>query len=59
MLRSFAQLAGFNLVLDPAVRGAVTVELQDVPWEQALEVILKTHGLAAEVDGATRTIRHR
>lgn len=52
VLRAFAQIAGFNLVLDPGIpQGTVTVELKDVPWDQALSVILKTHGLAAEVDG--------
>lgn len=52
VLRAFAQLAGFNLILDPRVpQETVTVELKDVPWDQALHVILKTHGLAAEVDG--------
>jgi len=51
VLRTFARLAHFNLVLDPRVQGSVTVELEDVPWDQALYVILKTHGLGAEVDG--------
>ena len=51
VLRAFAQIAHFNLVLDPRVPNEpVTVELKDVPWDQALHVILKTHGLAAEVD---------
>jgi type II secretory pathway component GspD/PulD (secretin) len=51
VLRTFARLAGFNLVLDSSVQGSVTVELNDVPWDQALALILKVHGLAAEVDG--------
>ncbi len=51
VLRAFARLAGVNLVLDPSVRGKVTVELFDVPWEDALKVILATHGLGAELDG--------
>lgn len=51
VLRSFAKLSGTNLILDPDVQGQVTVELHEVPWDQALYVILKTHGLAAEVDG--------
>jgi type II secretory pathway component GspD/PulD (secretin) len=52
VLRAFAQIAGFNLVIDPRVHlGTVTVELEDVPWDLALHVILKTHGLSAEVDG--------
>ena len=59
VLRSFARLAGFNLVLDPAVRGAVTVELQNVPWEQALEVILESHGLGVDDDGATWRVGSR
>lgn len=52
VLRAFAKLARFNLVLDPRIpQQGVTVELKDVPWDQALHLILKTHGLAAEVDG--------
>ena len=51
VLRSFAKISGLNLVLDPAVEGNVTVELKDVPWDQALSVILKTHRLGLEVDG--------
>ena len=52
VLRSFAQIAGFSLVLDPRIpQGTVTVELKDVPWDLALHVILKTHGLGAEVNG--------
>lgn len=51
VLRTFARLAGFNLVLDPRVQGSVTVELENVPWDQALYVILKTHGMGAEIDG--------
>jgi len=52
VLRAFAQLGRFNLIIDPRVPPEpVTVELKDVPWDLALYVILKTHGLGAEVDG--------
>ena len=51
VLRTFARLANFNLVLDARVQGSVTVELENVPWDQALHVILKTHRMGAEVDG--------
>jgi type IV pilus assembly protein PilQ len=51
VLRTFAKMAGVNLILDPRVQGSVTVELKDVPWDQALHVILRTHGMAAEIDG--------
>lgn len=51
VLRAFAQLANFNLIIDPRVPNEpVTLELKDVPWDLALHVILKTHRLAAEVD---------
>lgn len=59
VLRSFARLAGMNLVLDPHVQGTVTVELHEVPWDQALYVILKTHGLAAEIDGQVWLVEPR
>lgn len=49
-LRSFARMAGFNVVLHPEVEGRVTVELRDVAWEEALATILRTHGLGAVVD---------
>jgi len=51
VLRTFARLANFNLVIQPGVHGTVTCELHDVPWDQALYVILKTQGLGAEIDG--------
>lgn len=51
VLVTFSRLAGFNLILDPRIQGSVTVELKDVPWDLALHMILKTHGLGAEVNG--------
>ncbi len=51
VLRSFAKIAGVNLVLDPRVQGTVTVELHDVPWDEALHVILESQGMGAEIDG--------
>lgn len=51
VLRSFAKMVDVNLVIDPGVQGKVTVELRDVPWDQALYVILKTHGLGMEISG--------
>ena len=56
VLRSFARIAGLNLVLSPGVTGSVTVELKDVPWDQALWVILKTQGMGAEIDGTVWSV---
>ena len=48
-LRSFAELGRFNLVVQPGVQGKVTVELKQVPWDLALEQILKINNLGMEV----------
>ena len=51
VVRSLALLSKLNVIVDPRVQGKVTLELEDVPWDQALHVILKTHRLGLEVDG--------
>lgn len=45
VLKTFSVLTDLNIVLDPAVSGSVTVELRNVPWDQALDLILKINGL--------------
>jgi hypothetical protein len=45
VLKTFAKLGRFNLVVDPEVKGSVTVRLENVPWDQALDVILRMNGL--------------
>lgn len=51
VLRTFAQISGLNIIIQPGVQGAVTAELENVPWDQALEQILKINGLGYEVQG--------
>ncbi|MCP3958450.1 MAG: hypothetical protein GY719_11405 [bacterium] len=51
VLRSFAEIGGFNLIIQPGIQGKVTVELKGVPWDQALEAILKINGLGMEITG--------
>ena len=51
VLRSFAQISGLNIVVQPGVSGAVTVELTQVPWDQALEQILRINDLGYELEG--------
>lgn len=50
-LRSFAKISDLNFVIQPGVRGSVTVELKAVPWDQAMEQILKINGLGMDIDG--------
>jgi len=51
VLLTFSKLARFNMVIDPDVRGSVTVRLENVPWDQALDVILKVNGLGYVLEG--------
>ncbi len=51
VLRVFAEDSGLNIVLDPAVQGTVDVALRDVPWDQALDIILRANKLGYVVDG--------
>ena len=51
VLRTFSEISGLNLVIDPAVQGTVDVALRDVPWDQALDSILRANKLGYVVDG--------
>jgi len=43
-LRSIAQASGMNIIVGDDVRGAITVELDNIEWEEALDLVLKTKG---------------
>jgi type IV pilus assembly protein PilQ len=45
------EISGLNVVLDPNVHGTLTVVLDDVPWDQALDIVLKNNDLARELEG--------
>ncbi|MDQ7087193.1 MAG: secretin and TonB N-terminal domain-containing protein [Acidobacteriota bacterium] len=47
----FHDISGLNFVLDPAVSGVVTIVVDDVPWDQALDLILKNNGLDMVLEG--------
>jgi len=51
VLQIIAQHTGLNLVASDTVRGNLTLRLQNVPWDQALDIILKTKGLDKRIDG--------
>jgi type IV pilus assembly protein PilQ len=48
VLHTLSYKSGVNIVASSDVEGTVSIRLVDVPWETALEVILKNHGLAVE-----------
>jgi type IV pilus assembly protein PilQ len=51
VLRTFAEISGLNVVIDPTIQGSVDVALRDVPWDQALDIILRANRLGYAVDG--------
>jgi len=51
VLRVFSEISGLNVVIDPSVAGTVDVALKDVPWDQALDIILRANQLGYLVDG--------
>lgn len=51
VLRTFAQLSALNIIVQPGVTGQVTAEMENVPWDQALEQVLRINKLGYEVEG--------
>lgn len=51
LLQLIADFTDFNLVASDAVAGNITLRLKNVPWDQALDIILKAKGLDKRVDG--------
>ena len=56
VLRVLAYKSGVNIVAGKEVVGTVTIRLVDVPWDQALDVILSTYGFAYERQGNIITV---
>jgi type IV pilus assembly protein PilQ len=51
VLRVFSETSGLNIIIDPAVQGRVNMVLNEVPWDQAMETILRANQLTYMVDG--------
>ena len=51
VLQVLADYYGFNLVVSAAVSGDITLRLDNVPWHQALEMVLRTGNLAGRLEG--------
>src|SRR5438094_4846849 len=43
--RLIHEISGLNVVLDPAVKGSLTIVLDEVPWDQALDIVLQNNSL--------------
>lgn len=49
--RLIHEISGLNVVLDPSVKGIVTIDVTDIPWDQALAIVLRNNGLECELEG--------
>jgi len=49
--RLIHEISGLNIVVDPAVKGTLTIVLDDVPWDQAIDIVLRNNELGKELEG--------
>src|ERR1700731_3412811 len=49
--RLIHEISGLNVVLDPPVKGTLTIVLDEVPWDQALDIVLQNNGLEKQLHG--------
>jgi len=49
--RLIHEISGLNILVDPNVTGSVTAVLDNVPWDQALDIVLKNNGLGKVLEG--------
>lgn len=56
IIRIIGEVSGKNIVISDAVDGKVTLKLQDVPWDQALDIVLSSRNLGVEESGNVLTI---
>jgi type IV pilus assembly protein PilQ len=53
------EVSGLNIVLDPTVAGKVTLVMEDVPWDQVLDIVLRNNGLDKQLEGNVLRIAKR
>ncbi len=50
VFRLIADISGYNVVVSPDVKGKFSMKLADVPWDQALDIILRNYGLSKSIE---------
>ena len=58
-LQLLAEEGGFNLIVSDSVKGNISLRLNDVTWQQALDIVLKVKGLRQHVEGDTRSFAEK
>ncbi|MBL7049006.1 MAG: type IV pilus secretin PilQ [Nitrospira sp.] len=51
VFRLISDISGYNIIVSPDVKGKFSMKLIDVPWDQALDVILRNYGLSKSLEG--------
>ena len=49
--RFIKEISGLNVIVDPSVHGTVTIDITDIPWDQALALVLRNSSLECELQG--------
>ena len=62
--RVISELSGLNILVDPDVKGSVTLNAVEVPWDQLFDIVLRSQGLQRVIDGnlvriSTRETLHK
>ena len=61
VLRQLSEVGGINLVIDPSVpsTAVVDIKLTQVPWDQVLDIVLRSSGLTVQLDGTVARVLSR
>jgi len=49
--RTISELSGLNILIDPDVQGTITINVEEVPWDQLFDAVLRSHGLQRSIQG--------
>ena len=53
VMKTFSKITGLEIAMEPGITGKVTIHLTDVPWDQALEMIVEQNKLRMKIEGKT------
>ncbi len=59
VIRLISELTGMNIVVDPEVTGKITIKVTQVPWDQVLDLVIRTNKLGVEQRGGVIRIATR
>ncbi len=49
--RTISELSGLNILIDPEVGGSLTLNVEQIPWDQLFDAVLQSQGLAKRIEG--------